>query len=362
VRRPGPPSELSVVEGLFDDQDLSLLRNIRYGYPVYLPTHLAIPPQFTVTEPPPPPDGPVLAFGRTVAGREDIRRYREKHGARAFSATGVLPGVGQRPFSQAFYADQGEPLVEGIDRILDNDRLIDLAGDVFDFDVVVPMVVFANIHLPGQWLHPHNDAAEFRGVEGPRALPLWLRVAMHHSGLFERWRLPQATVLWYPEPTPGGEFFYYSFSSSGNSEELHVVAPTANSGVAFDADSIFHGVRPVAGSTGDSLARNAYLVPGDDEQWHLHRNDRTAVPLATYRADELRFAMSYKAYCFPDRAAFDRWRDHSDDLVLDDILPSLMGLLAERGALPKRVLTEEELVAVLIDELIPFPSPVGLDG
>lgn len=183
---------------------------------------------------------------------------------------------------------------------------------------------------------------------------------MHQSGLFDRWRLPQASVVWYPEPTPGGEFFYCSRSPSTGSVEKRVVAPTANCCVAFDADTIFHGVSPVVGSTDDGLTKNAYLVPGHDEQWYLHRNDGAVARVASYRAAELRFSMSWKAYCFPD-TAFEQGRDHSDDLALGDILPALVALLTERGALRMQELAEKELVDVLIDEFIPFPPPDGAE-
>jgi hypothetical protein len=41
------------------------------------------------------------------------------------------------------------------------------------------------------------------------------------------------------------------------------------------------------------------------------------------------------------------------------IIPRLEDLLADRGVLPERELSEDELARLMIDELIPFPTFVG---
>jgi len=65
---------------------------------------------------------------------------------------------------------------------------------------------YANVLLPGQELAVHTDVPEFRGASR-KTLPQWLLVAMHHSQLFERWRVPIATgVTWWSdsEQSPSG--------------------------------------------------------------------------------------------------------------------------------------------------------------
>src|SRR5262249_2072914 len=72
-----------------------------------------------------------------------------------------------------------------------------------------PAIVYLTILVPGQELAIHTDVPEFRGANRTRE-PEWLLVAMHHSGLFERWRRYIATgVSWYHD-CDGGEFVYYA--------------------------------------------------------------------------------------------------------------------------------------------------------
>ena len=62
--------------------------------------------------------------------------------------------------------------------------------------------------VPGQELAVHTDVPEFRGCNR-KVMPQWLLVAMHHSGLFDEWRMPIATgVAWFHD-CDGGEFCYY---------------------------------------------------------------------------------------------------------------------------------------------------------
>ena len=68
--------------------------------------------------------------------------------------------------------------------------------------------MYANLLVPGQELAVHTDVPEFRGVNRKKH-PQWLIVVMHHSGLFEEWRMPIATgVSWFHD-CAGGEFAFY---------------------------------------------------------------------------------------------------------------------------------------------------------
>src|SRR5690349_19844814 len=78
----------------------------------------------------------------------------------------------------------------------------------FGRPVIEPAIVYANLLVPGQELAVHTDVPEFRGVSRKQH-PQWLIVAMHHSGLFEPWRMPIATgVSWFHDCS-GGEFAFY---------------------------------------------------------------------------------------------------------------------------------------------------------
>lgn len=63
-----------------------------------------------------------------------------------------------------------------------------------DRPIIEPSIAYANVMLPGQELAVHTDVPEFRGFDR-KVVPQWLLVVMHHSGLFDRWRLPIATGI-----------------------------------------------------------------------------------------------------------------------------------------------------------------------
>ena len=58
---------------------------------------------------------------------------------------------------------------------------------------------------------------------------------------------------------------------------------------------------------------------------------RTAATVRAYDWDELRFSVSWKAYCFVDAGERDAWRDHTDDLELATVLDTLVDDLTRRG-------------------------------
>src|SRR5438067_4976391 len=75
-----------------------------------------------------------------------------------------------------------------------NDRLVEAAQKLHGRDVIEPAILYANVLVPGQELATHTDVGEFRGANR-KVMPQWLIVVMHHSGLFERWRMPVATGI-----------------------------------------------------------------------------------------------------------------------------------------------------------------------
>jgi hypothetical protein len=99
------------------------------------------------------------------------------------------------------------------------------------------------------------------------------------------------------------------------------------------------------------------LVHDGDRHWSVRNGDEI---VATYRTDDLRYSVSWKAYCFTDEAERRAWATHADDLSLGMILKSLVSELRERGVLAStdHGLSEGELGRVLIDEFIRFPEVV----
>ena len=79
--------------------------------------------------------------------------------------------------------------------------------------------------------------------------------------------------------------------------------------------------------------------------------------VARYEWDDLRFSVSWKAYCFRDEAERDAWRDHADDLTVATVVDRLVDDLQERGRVDRDVARNSELGLLMIDEYVRFPAP-----
>ncbi|MEY2432726.1 MAG: hypothetical protein QOC92_2451 [Acidimicrobiaceae bacterium] len=251
------------------------------------------------------------------------------------------------------YAYGAEPIIEGIEPYLFHEGFADAARKVHGRTVIEPAIVFANLMVPGQELAVHTDVPEFRGCNR-KVMPQWLLVAMHHSGLFDVWRMPIATgVAWFHD-CEGGEFCFYPDGAEGTPVAKPVTYDTA---LLFDADSVFHGVDRIdAEGAGRDIAP---LRPGmsldfaGDRQWVVHDGDDV---VANYKWDELRFSVSWKAYCFEDEREQQTWREHADDLTLDYVVGRLVEDLRARGRIARDVPGNPDLALMIIDEYIRFPE------
>ena len=174
--------------------------------------------------------------------------------------------------------------------------------------------------VPGQELAVHTDVPEFRGVSR-KTVPQWLLVVMHHSGLFDEYRLHIATgIAWFSD-LDGGALAYWP---DGRDGDLVVHPIRSNTALVLDTDSVFHGVDRVSPVAGDAMPpiRVGCELSGVDGRWVMAGPDGEVV--TTYDWSELRLSVSWKAYCFADDAARDAWRSHADDLTLDTILDALV--------------------------------------
>jgi hypothetical protein len=115
---------------------------------------------------------------------------------------------------------------------------IEAAREIHGRPIVRPAISYANLLVPGQELAIHTDVPEFRGMNRMNS-PQWLLVAMHHSGLFERWRMPIATAVSYFGHCTGGDFAFYPEGADGPPQTIAARHDTA---VVLDTDSVFHGV------------------------------------------------------------------------------------------------------------------------
>ncbi|HVT76282.1 MAG TPA: hypothetical protein VHD87_04570, partial [Acidimicrobiales bacterium] len=160
-------------------------------------------------------------------------------------------------------------------------------------------------------------------------------------------------VAWFHD-CDGGEFAYYPDGADAPAVAHQVHANTA---LVFDADSVFHGVDRIASSSEDMppLKTGMHLTYAGDKQWVVVAEDGTEV--VRYRWDELRFSVSWKAYCFEDAAQRDAWRSNTDDLNVDVVLNRFIADLRARERILGPIPSKSELALMIIDEYIVFPEP-----
>jgi hypothetical protein len=249
------------------------------------------------------------------------------------------------------YAYGDELLLDGVDAMRDHPALREAATAIHGRPVVEPAIVYANLFLPGQELAVHTDVPEFRGLNR-KNVPQWLLVVMHHSGLFDAWRLPIATGIAWFGASEGGDLVYWPDGPTGPPARLPAAHNTA---AVLDTDSVFHGVDRVGPAGGElpPLPMGSSLGAAEDGQIELR--DEAGHRLRRYRWDELRFSVSWKAYCFVDRRERDAWRDHTDDLELVNAVDALVADLERRGHDVDGV-PRHELGSLLIDEFVVFPA------
>jgi hypothetical protein len=250
------------------------------------------------------------------------------------------------------YAYGDEIRAPGIEAFLRHEGFVDAAREVHGRMLIEPVIVFANLLIPGQELAVHTDVPEFRGANR-RIFPQWLLVVMHHARLFARWHMPIATgVAWFHDAN-GGEFAFYPGGADGASVALPVRFNTA---IVTDTDSVFHGVDRVHETALPipPLRPGMKLVPEGDGVWAVRGDGET---LARYRWPELRFSVSWKAYCFADEAECTRWRDHRDDVSLETVLAALERDLRARGELAGPLPERRDFAKLLVDTYVRFPKP-----
>ncbi|HWW54162.1 MAG TPA: hypothetical protein VNY84_10355 [Acidimicrobiales bacterium] len=301
-------------------------------------------------------EGFATEFAPELAQRYDAAVNFVRTGGR-FGRTGESPSMlaARTNYFRETYAYGDDIIAPGIEGFFNHERLRAAAAELHGRPLIVAAIVYANILLPGQELAVHTDVPEFRGANR-KLVPQWLLVVMHHSGLFDEWRMPIATGISYFGEGRGGELAYYPQGAAG---PVTTYTPRHNTAVVLDTDSVFHGVDRVTGDDGplERLLPGMRLVHDGDRHWSVRNGDEI---VATYRTDDLRYSVSWKAYCFTDEAERRAWATHADDLSLGMILKSLVSELRERGVLAStdHGLSEGELGRVLIDEFIRFPEVV----
>jgi hypothetical protein len=122
----------------------------------------------------------------------------------------------------------------------------------------------------------------------------------------------------------------------------------------LDTDTVFHGVDRVAETQPLPALRPGLQLVFEGDGWRVGPED---APLARYRRDEVRFSVSWKAYCYRDAAEQRLVEEHRDDLSLERILETLKADLRRRGA--NAPADETELARLMIDSYVRFPAPAA---
>lgn len=288
-------------------------------------------------------------FGNGLFQRHDVGMNFLKTGGR-FGRKEDLPTLAARTnYFRETYA-YAEPIVDGIAPFLHNEAFMEAARKLYDRPIVEPAIVFANLHTPGMEHGVHTDVPEFRGCNRTKD-PEFLMVVMHHSGLFDRWRMPIATLVSWWSHCEGGDFVYYAQGADGPPA---TVPAKFNTAILTDTDTVFHGVDQVASDSiaMDPIAPGMHLDYTGDGHWEVRSGDDA---IARYRWNQVRFSVSWKAYCFADEAEHRMVHEHTDDLTRAQIIDILVADLRKRGRLGSEIPAGRDLALLMIREYVHFP-------
>jgi hypothetical protein len=103
----------------------------------------------------------------------------------------------------------------------------------------------------------------------------------------------------------------------------------------------------------DRLRPGMRLRHDDGDAWRVVDGEET---VTRYRWRDLRYSVSWKAYCFTDEAERRAWRSGAADLRVEEVVDRLVEDMRVRGRIDERP-GDAPLVELLIDEYIHFPQP-----
>lgn len=239
----------------------------------------------------------------------------------------------------------------GIEPFMEHPDIADAARRISGRDIVVPSIIYANLLVPGQELAMHTDVPEFRGANR-KLLPQWLIVVMLHSGLFDEWRIPIVTCVSWFGAAKGGAFTFYPNGIKGDRESIPA---SHNSAILIDTDSVFHGVERVARKQVEmpEITQETRLYYLGDDRWQLRNGENE---LESFGWPDLRYSISWKAYCFKDNDEEALWRSGSDDLSLEFILERLETQLRQMSVLDGPRPEPTMFAMMLVKTFVRFPS------
>lgn len=252
----------------------------------------------------------------------------------------------------------GEPFVEGAERFLNNQKLIDAAKDVFGAEVVVPHIVYSNFtwQLPFNQGGGHIDIPAFRGFDRTTN-PIWILTVMGHSGLFTEYQIQIATaVCWFYGGTDGGlDYWPDGLAGQRRSHEGSI----NNTAMVGDNDNMFHRVRPVGEPTDGiitGMSLGSELCSLADDQWSIVE---AGEELARFGSEQLRLSVSWKANVFQSQEDRVRAENAEDPLTIDDVVEIFGDDMAAQGvefAKPDDALRDRDWVQVLTETYVSEPA------
>ena len=196
--------------------------------------------------------------------------------------------------------------------------------------VIEPAIVFANLMVPGQELAVHTDVPEFRGANR-KLHPQWLLVAMHHSGLFEDWRMPIATgVAWFHD-CDGGEFAFYPDGADGPPvpRTRSRTTPRVAARHRHACSTASTASRPTTRPTCRRSSRACSSRFDGDGRWSVRDGDTAVAELR--RGTSCASRSRGRRTASPTRPSATPGATHTDDLSLDATLATLVEDLRSRG-------------------------------
>jgi hypothetical protein len=216
--------------------------------------------------------------------------------------------------------------IPGVGQVLHNERLLQAAGQVFDAEIVRPLIVYSNLTAPMPQNRRHTDVPTFRGVERSE-YPAWVVSAMAASGLFERWRVNIATaVAWYYDGPNGG----FSYWPDGADAPAVSIEPPSNTAVVGDNDFMFHRVEAVGDGRFALVPIDSRLsFEGGAGRWRIAKGDRE---FGEFDRDDIRISISWKAECFHDAEDARVFDEHLDDITFDQVFDTWRADCVTRGA------------------------------
>src|SRR3954447_160379 len=230
------------------------------------------------------------------------------------------------PWFRRYWATNRELVVDDAAHVFHSPRFLDTTRELMGTEHVLPHQLMVNLMGPMDVGTAHLDTPTFRS----EPLPLWLRLEMGASELFERWRIPVCgAVSWFLYDGPGGEYEYWPDGPDAPSACER--APFDNAAVFGDNDRMFHRVGAI-GTPADRLPPGSMTGAAELH----HRADGTwiiedAGAVVALDASRLRVSILWTAMCFDSAEELGMLEAGDDLLPLEQITETFARDLRARG-------------------------------